>query len=270
MSALVETRKFFAAGTSSRIALRRSGPEAYPGFDRYLLLDERRAYHVGNVCDTCEFFFERLEGADDKVSPEEVGERLRRGVDALDDELLRVAGDALPRGQYRAMLIDVIPELVQPGDERDYFSHEQVELWGLDPFRNGAPHDPQTEYYRGGSFSLGGGRQLFEFVVPLVTSDLLDAGTTRGYEERLRAAEHPTAFAISVLDVKQPADWEGDPAVTEHRCLAHYLLDGHHKARAASRLQEPLRLISFLAPGESVATAEEIEQAIDVFGQPVA
>jgi hypothetical protein len=157
------------------------------------------------------------------------------------------------------MLLDVTPVLVRPGEPSDYFAGEQVELWGIDAFTN-LPHNPRTEYYRGDSPALGDGRRLFEFVVPMMPSNWLGAETVARYEERLAAGDHPTALALSLLDVKQPADWEGDPAVTEHWCLAHYLLDGHHKTLAASRARRPLRLLSLLAASEGVSSDEDVER----------
>lgn len=261
MSALVQTSQLSVTESISRVAFERVGTEMNPGWNRYLTVKGERAYQVGNICDTCEFFFQRLEGANEKVSPAELGERLRRGVGELDDELVRMVGRVLPRGRYRAMLLELTPSLVQPGDAADYFTTEQVQLWGIDSFWN-LPHDPRTEYYRAGSVSLGDGAQLFEFVVPMMPSNWLDAETIVGYDERLRAGEQPTALAISVLDVKQPADWEGDPPVTEHWCLAHYLLDGHHKMLASARRHEPLRLLSFLATAEGISTEEDVERAL--------
>jgi hypothetical protein len=125
---------------------------------------------------------------------------------------------ALPAGRYRAMLTELTPEFVEPGGPADYFSREQVQLWGVDPAL-GKPHDPRTDYYRASSLLLGDVRQFFEFLVPLVPSAHLDEETVPGYRERLREGGRPTALAISVIDVKQPADWEGDPAVTEHGAL---------------------------------------------------
>jgi hypothetical protein len=80
----------------------------------------------------------------------------------------------LPKGQYRPMLLGLTPELVQPGAAADYFTHEQVDLWGIDSSWN-LPHDPRTEHYRVGAVPLGNGRQLFEFVVPMMPSNWLGA-----------------------------------------------------------------------------------------------
>lgn len=265
MSNLVQTSQLSVTGSISSLAFHRTGPETNPGWDRYLILKGKRAFHVGNICDTCEFFFQRLEGAIEKVSPAELGDRLREGVDELDGELVRKLGRALPRGRYRAMLLELSPTLVQPGGGTDYFANEQVELWGVDSFWN-LLHDPRTEYYRSASASLGDGAQLFEFVVPMMPSNWLGTETVAAYENRLRAGDQPTALAISVLDVKRPAVWEGDPPVTEHWCLAHYLLDGHHKTLAAARAQAPLRFVSFLAVDESIATEEDVERTLRTLG----
>jgi hypothetical protein len=67
------------------------------------------------------------------------------------------------------------------------------------------------------------------------------------YKDALSQGDLPTALAVSVLDVKQPSFWDGNPDVNEHWCLSHYLLDGHHKMYAASELGVPVSILSFLA-----------------------
>jgi hypothetical protein len=56
--------------------------------------------------------------------------------------------------------------------------------------------------------------------------------------------------------------WDGEPEVNEHWCLAHYLLDGHHKMFAASEAQKPLTLLSLLSLDESLASKDEIDSLI--------
>ena len=72
----------------------------------------------------------------------------------------------MPKGAYQVLLSQVQPKLVVPGDENDYFTHEQVELWGIDSFW-GLPHSPKTEYYRLSTQPLAGRRSQFEFLVPI-------------------------------------------------------------------------------------------------------
>lgn len=243
--------------SNSVLAFKSTGNEHWKVWDRFLTIEGVPAYHLGNVCDTCSFFFERLNGANQGVSPSEVSESLREGLEDFDDSLLGKIKPILPAGEYIASLLEVNPRKVTPGSEGDYFSNEQVELWGVDGFWN-LPHHPKIEYYRSAAKDFGGRRRLFEFVVPMYPENWLGSESIDFFRGRIKSGRRPTALSISVLDVKQPAVWEGEPDVTEHWCLAHYLLDGHHKTFAASVEQRPITLLSFLAVKESVATEEHI------------
>jgi hypothetical protein len=240
-------------------------------WDRFLLVDGRPAYHIGNVCDTCEFFFEKQGGAAGKVSPSRVSGALRAGLKNVEADFVQSVGSTvLPTGHYRVSLLRFAPEFVRPGDMSDYFSHEQLELWEVDPVLGG-PHDPKCEYYRGESRFLGKdlsasyrpfngcnqGSQLFEFIIPFTNHRLLDHETVEFYRDRFVGGAESTALSISVLDIKGPATWEGKPVVNEHWCLAHYLLDGHHKIHAASLARKPITLLSFLDVSKGVASEKD-------------
>ncbi|MFC7671351.1 hypothetical protein ACFQT0_31050 [Hymenobacter humi] len=83
----------------------------------------------------------------------------------------------------------------------------------------------------------------------------LDTERVAHYRTEIEKGGTPTAVALSVLDVKGPAwlDESGTiPPYTEHWCLAHYLLDGHHKMYAASLLQKPIHLLAFIALDECI------------------
>jgi len=194
----------------------------------------------------------------------------------LDAELTHAAASILPSGTYRVSLLTCTPELTKPGAETDYFSHEQVELWGIDPFW-GIPHSPRTEYYRADSRFLGENlplrkkltapdvrrSQLFEFCIPMYPGNWLVKETVEIYRNRFLAGECPTALAISVLDIKQPATWEGNPKINEHWCLAHYLLDGHHKIYAAASVHKPLTLLSCMDVSKGISTTKDVEYLLD-------
>jgi hypothetical protein len=51
--------------------------------------------------------------------------------------------------------------------------------------------------------------------------------------------------------------------VNEHWCLAHYLLDGHHKMYSAYLAEKPITLLSFLTTVESVATEENVARVLE-------
>jgi hypothetical protein len=197
-------------------------------------------------------------GASRNISPGEAANGLRRGLSKIEDAPISTISEFVPGGSYRVNLLQLTPTLVTPGTELDYFAHEQAALWGTDAFW-GLPHHPKTEYYRAASIPLGGSRRLFEFVFP---KGWLSKKTLTSYADRLSNSERPTALAVSVLDVRGPTTREEGPEVTEHWCLSHYLLDGHHKTYAASQAEKPITLLSFLATAESMATEENVEQVL--------
>jgi hypothetical protein len=261
MSNLVAARKVSSSTSVSRIGFATEGGGHWPKWDRFITLDGKKAYHIGNICGTCAFVFERLEGATDKLSPKELSAQLRNGITDLEKHVLHTATTALPAGDYNALLINCVPRLVIPSKSGDYFFEEQAALWGVDGFW-GLPHYTKTEYYRTGTMKMPHGRALFEFVVPMFPSNYLHPDAIASYKTFLSQGIVPTALAISVLDVKQPANWDGEPEVTEHWCLSHYLLDGHHKFYAAYEAGKPISVLSFLAVDKGVSTIAQVAEAI--------
>jgi hypothetical protein len=202
--------------------------------------------------------FERLS---DSVAAdlELASKRLNTGLAAIDSGVLDVYGRALPRSRYTALLQDVTPHLVRPGDPSDYFAHEQVATWGIDPAL-GEPESPSTAYYRTFEAPVAGRGHLYEFVVPMVPPAWNAPERVAEYRERA-AVEASTAVAYGLLDVVQPAMEEGVDYY-EHWVLTHFLLDGHHKFEAASIEQRPVRLLSLIDERISIASDEEVEAAL--------
>ncbi len=238
------------------------GGGAWKEWDRYLMLEGKKAFHIGNVCETCTFFFQRMGGANASVNPEGVVEALAGGLTALDSPVIEQVQKIMPKGDYIVSLHEAEPTLVAPGDPADYFVKEQQDLWGVDSFW-GLPHHPKTEYYRTQNMPLGNGRCLFEFLVPMFPHNWLDTRRVAEMKRRIGVGVAPTAVALSVLDVKQPADWDGDPDINAHYCLAHYLLDGHHKTYAASQEKRPVSVVAFLAMNEGVSSHEQKEAIME-------
>lgn len=114
---------------------------------RYLRIEGRRAYEVGNRCETCTFWFTRLEGANTNVSVDGIRSRLALGLQSVMDSAVEEFSRVLSSGKYIVALLDVLPRLVGPTDADGYFAREQVDLWRTDGFW-GLPHYPHSEYYR--------------------------------------------------------------------------------------------------------------------------
>jgi hypothetical protein len=247
--------------SGSPLAFATEGGGSWKVWDRYLLLEGEKAHHIGNICGTCSFFFRRLPGATHSVNVPGLVAQLSKGLVGVDGAVVEELSTIIPGGEYQVSLHEIAPSLTSPADPMDYFTHEGVELWGVDG-PSDLPHDPKTEYYRAGTLAFAGARGLFEFVVPMFPQDRLSRETLGKYAHALEAGQRPTAVSLSVLDVKRPADWSGTPVITEHWCLAHYLIDGHHKVFAASQSERPVSLLSFLAIDQGLASQEQIATAL--------
>ncbi|HEY3269211.1 MAG TPA: hypothetical protein VGM37_20045 [Armatimonadota bacterium] len=266
MAIRLDRKRITVSTSTSPLALVHG--ETDPWEPRYLTVNGDRAFDMGNHCGTCSFLFERLEGAPNERSPGRLDGALRSGLRRLDDAALNAASPLIPKGEYDVILLAAVPRLVSPFSDADYFFREQADLWGAQAwdYWTGLPHFTHTAYYRLPDIAMGKGEMLFQFIVPLIPPALADEKTVKAYMERLEAAESPTALAVSVLDVKQPAVWGGDqePEITKHWCLAHFLVDGHHKVCAAARAHRPITLLSYLDRNEGASSPDEIDAALAV------
>lgn len=260
MTAVLGTTEYAVSGSDSILKIERYG-EPGRDFGRHLTLDGRRAYLLTTRCDTCPFLFERSEGANQSVDVAEFAETLRAGIGALDPSVVETAARAMPDGRYRVALLDATPMLVWPGDGHDYFTHEQLDVWEIDPFW-GLPNNPRVPYFRTANLPVSDHARLFEFVVPMFPPRWGNKEAMDDYRERVGRGEHPTALSISILDVRQPADWDGDPEINEHWCLAHFIADGNHRVYGAAEAGMPARLLSFVSEDWSVASWGEIDRAL--------
>lgn len=257
MSKLLEATDLSVQESSSILAIERINH----GMLRYLTLNGERTYTIGNVCDTCGIMFERLGGGNQKVSPVEISERLREGITSFDQDLVETIGKVLPIGNYKIGLLKLSPKVVKLGSKDDYFANELYILQGPEqPW--GLPHYPKVEYYRLPAPPPKNQEQFFEFIFPIMAPYWNDRETVAAYRKRLKDGEQPTALALSFYDIKQPWRGVGNPKVKTHRCLAHILLDGHHKIQAAAQTRRPITLLMFLAVDESVASKEDVNAAM--------
>lgn len=260
LSRLIDKKSWSIKNSASILAFETAGGD----WDRYITIEGRKAFHIGNICGTCEFFFERLDGASQGISQREISRALQTGISKLDSDLLSMVAFILPNGNYEVSLMEVKPKLVDLGTEGDYFSNEQIQVWGIDEFW-GLPHYPKIKYYRGLTKELTNKSKLFEFVVPTFPVNWLADDTIAKYKSLISAGSRPTALCLSVLDIKEPADYGDNIDHPEHWCLTHYVVDGHHKIYAASLLNKPITLLSFLAKREGIASDEAIKELFRCF-----
>ncbi len=234
---------------------------------RLLWRDEKPAFELSFWCGTCQFLFRRLEGANDTVSLDGCEPRLAQGIDGLDEEIIDLFASLLPTGEYLPLLLRVQPQLVRPAEAGDYFAGEQVATWGVEGFW-GLPQHPQTPYYRTYVASVNAEAHLYEFIVPMVPPSWNDPARVKRHVERLRTSPRPTAVAVSILDVCQPATEIDGRDCYAHWALTHFLLDGHHKLQAAAQIDQPLQLLSLLSIDASLATTEQVRRVPTPTRQP--
>ncbi|MER6677653.1 hypothetical protein [Streptomyces sp. NPDC000983] len=263
-----EPRRLGAAGTEARLRFETEPQDSGAGPRRRLLaLDGRPAFELSFYCGTCQFLFRRLEGANQTLSIESMGERLAGKPVDLDGDILRTFGSLLPRGDYLPLLLTVEPRLVVPGQEGDYFSGEQVATWGIDQFW-GLPEHPRVPYYRTFETAVDEEAHLYEFVVPMVPPSWNGRERVAEYAERLRSGAMPTAVAVSTLDLCRPAMALTATDEYRHWGLTHFLLDGHHKLEAAASVGRPVQLLSLLALEEGLAGTDDCHRLVELRARP--
>ncbi|NGM49913.1 hypothetical protein G5B46_09880 [Caulobacter sp. 602-2] len=258
MSSLIQSLSVDAAGNASRLDFSTTGGVNWPEWYRFLTIDGQPAYLIGNVCNTCTFFFERKEGAKGGLGVEALAETLEAGVSELAAGLTEQMAAAMPSGRYDALLLRVEPQATIHGGPGDYFTSEQLKAWGPCGAWN-PKNEPAAPYYRAGVRPVASTEQLFEFIMPMFPPGDLAPSRIDHYRALIEDGQEPTALAISVLDVKYTDE-------ETHWCLAHYLLDGHHKVEAAARNGRPITLVSFLAHEKGTSSSDQIAKALSILG----
>ncbi|MFB7654168.1 MULTISPECIES: hypothetical protein [unclassified Streptomyces] len=257
MNIVGEPRRLGVAGPEARLCFETELQELGSAPRRRLLmLDGKPAFELSPWCGTCQFLFQRLEGASETLSLAGMQERLVGQVSDLDDGTLVAFGSLLPEGNYLPLLLRVEPRLVTPGQEGDYFSNEQVATWGPDQFW-GLPEHPRTPYYRTFETVIDDTAHLYEFAVPMVPPLWNNRERVAEYAEWMAQGMVPTAVAVSTLDRCQPAISLQSTDEYEHWGLTHFLLDGHHKLEAAASAGRAVQLLSLLALDESLSGPDD-------------
>ena len=258
MTRILQTEYIEIKDSKTIVSFDKKGDGDWKVWHRLISIDGKPAYEIGNICNTCSFYFERLDGANQSIHPDNLVDILNSGLSRLDSEIIKSVSSIIPNGKYKVVLITVYPKIVDLGKGNDYFAKEQVDLWGIDGFY-GLPHNPKINYYRGTDQKIKEKEKLYEFIIPIFPQTWLDKLRIDFYKDKILNGNIPTAIGLSVLDIKAPAVWNDDiiPEYTDHWCLAHYILDGHHKIFAANELGKPINLMTFLAIDECIHVKED-------------
>jgi hypothetical protein len=266
---VLATAERLMLGTETEPRLRvGQGPKNGAAFGRRLLmLDGKPAFTLSLWCGTCPFLFERLEGANSTVSLAEMEDGLAVGLQGIEDDIVQRFGELLPRGSFIPLLLSIQPQLIKPLATGDYFAEEQLETWAIDSFW-GLPEYPHTPYYRTFETPVDTDAHLYEFVVPMVPPSWNKPARVAEHAARLAESSRPTAVAVSILDVCQPAMSDESRDYYAHWGLTHFLLDGHHKMQAAAQAGKSLQLLALLSVDASLAAEGQVAQVADLRSRP--
>jgi hypothetical protein len=102
---------------------------------------------------------------------------------------------------------------------------------------------------------------MFELVLPIFSDRDLSSRTVREYQRSITNGEQPTALAISLVQQRLRMEGPGGEVPTDV-CLIHFLLDGHHKIKAAAKIRRPIKLLSFLSLNESLGGVKWLEEKL--------
>lgn len=254
--------------SATSVAFKTGSKSAVFGFwERYLAINGKNVYKIGVACSTCPYLFERVAELDSanyaKIMEQAhiINSKFNAGITTVEQELVDSLKIVMPKGRYSVFLTRIIPKLVYPGDSNDYFANEQFKFLDLD-----CPYNPRTEYYLGHKVQEFSYKEnLFEFIVPLFSSKLLNSERIEYYKHILLSGKMPTAVSLGILDVicseRGLRNYE-DTSVLAHACFAQYLIDGHHKLYAAALAQKPLTILTFLAHEQGLSDDYDIDLCI--------
>ena len=101
--------------SKSSISFDKKGGGNWPIWHRYISIEGKPAYEIGNICGTCQFYFERLEGANKSINP----------IDAIEQLNYRPNLNARGLASNRSFLVGLFCD--RPGDYLSEFQAGAVE-----------------------------------------------------------------------------------------------------------------------------------------------
>jgi hypothetical protein len=200
-----------------------------PYLPRYLAVQGERVFDLGVACGTCAFVYNRLKEKP-PLSPQVLAETLKNGIQKISEPIVETVSRILPSGEYAVGLITLYPIFDRPGRGKYSFV--------------GYGH-VNTAFYQCGQKQIDQNGILEQAIVPLFSTKTLNKNTVKNYEKQITEGMVPTALAITIAEGKHFMSGSGYDA-PDAISLMHFLIDGHHKIYAASQLNKPITLLSFL------------------------
>jgi hypothetical protein len=270
-----EKIEFKVKNPNSRISFEKTGGGSWEVWDRYISIDKQKLYHIGNVCDTCAFFFLKQEQSlDIDFNKDILIESLNTGKLEIKIETIEKLSKIVPNGSYLVLKTIIKPDIVTKESRNNYFTNEQRETWrdyDEEPLK---PNADFKNYYREDLVDFGKMEYkhkdaFFNFFIPLYDVKSLNQTRVDFYKGQILGGKSPYAVSLGILDVKTSEEYpikDGEEVIPEfgtHWCLANYIIDGHHKIKAASDLNKEIELITFISRDESWKLIDDMVSKIE-------
>ena len=259
---IIEQKNIGIKNSNSELGFDTTGGTHWEVWDRFLTYKNKPLFHIGNICGTCNFFFNKKEiKIDNKFTSKQISTLLNKGIVNLKESEINGISKIIPNGNYEVLITEIQPKISFPNDRNDYFVTDLFESWNKEYAIDSEANIP---YYRGLSKLIKGNEKLFEFFIPIFHTNSLNEKRVKEYEQMLLNGEKPTALCLGILDVKMSMVYpeingeEVTPYTTTHWCFANYIIDGHHKMMAANNLQKPITLITFISKDQSWKLVDEM------------
>lgn len=269
--------EFEVNNPKSRITFEKTGGGSWSVWDRFIAIDQKKLYHIGNICGTCSYFFRKQEAnISINFNQDILIDALNNGKLSFESGEIAKLAKLIPNGKYAVIETEIQPQLVSLTSGNNYFVNEQREAWAYEVVK--IPEDntlPFNHYYREPLVDFGKIMKddehkhgFFNFFIPLYPIDQLNKERIEHYKQAMNEGKQPIVISLGVLDVKTSMEYpeingeEIDPEFPTHWCLANYIIDGHHKIMAASQLNQAIKLITFVSREESWKLIDEMIGAV--------
>lgn len=239
---LLASQSFKQRKSKSLLSFSFEGSGSWPEWYRFLTWDKQQLIKIGNICETCGFFFEHInEDKKPRYPLSDVRPELQDGLTDINYGI-KAFSRLVPKGNYMAMHMQLEPKSVRDGQVSNYFKDEYATTW------NDFSSPSNDDYYRCESLAIAPKEKVFEFVIPFQTRESLNEERVEFYKQLLSQGQRPTAIAIGVLDVNVSEEYHEEPqSLSTHWSFANYVLDGHHKLEAAAQTGTPISMLTFLS-----------------------
>ncbi|MFT2008554.1 hypothetical protein ACMA1I_07755 [Pontibacter sp. 13R65] len=98
MTRIIDKDELTSINSKTIVSFDKKGGGTWEIWNRYISIDGKPAYEIGNICGTCSFYFERLDGANQNINPVETIQLLNEGLTLLDKSVLEKVATIIPDG----------------------------------------------------------------------------------------------------------------------------------------------------------------------------